>query len=104
VPVCLGGDRCRGTSDLIHSMRNRKSTNVTIPLPPDVLAWLDDEAARKMMPRAQLVRAWITREMEGQTLERLGRLNEAIQELRMALKQQAKAIEEMRLETIRRVE
>lgn len=96
VPVCLGGDRCRGTpAELIHSMSKRKGQNVSIPLPPDVLAWLDDEATRRMMPRGALVRSWIVREMEGQTLERLGRLNSAIQEIRQTLKQHGKALEEM---------
>lgn len=35
------------------------------------------------------------REMEGQTLERLGRLNDAIQEIRMMLKKHSVAIEEL---------
>lgn len=48
---------------------------VSIPLPPDVLEWLNEESRRREMPRAALVRAWVTREMEGQMSERLGRLH-----------------------------
>lgn len=96
MPACLGGGRCRGNfRELIHSMSNRKAINVTIPLPPSVLDWLDEEAKRQSVPRAQLVRGWVMREMEGQTLERLGRLNEAIQEIRMMLKKHSVAIEEL---------
>lgn len=96
MPVCLGGGRCRGDfRKLIHSMSNRKAINVTIPLPPSVLDWLDEEANRQSVPRAQLVRGWVVREMEGQTLERLGRLNEAIQEIRRMLKQHTVAIEQL---------
>lgn len=94
MPVCLGGGRCRGDfRKLIHSMSNRKAINVTIPLPPSVLDWLDEEAKRQSVPRAQLVRGWVMREMEGQTLERLGRLNDAIQEIRQTLKQHGATLE-----------
>lgn len=95
MPVCLGGGKCCvDFRKLIHSM-SRKAINVTIPLPPSVLDWLDEEAKRQCVPRAQLVRGWVVREMEGQTLERLGRLNEAIQEIRLMLKKHSVAIEEL---------
>lgn len=70
-------------------INRQRNDAVSIPLPPDVLAWLNEESRRREMPRAALVRAWVTREMDGQMSERLGRLNSLIVALTERVEQQA---------------